>query len=173
MPYLWRKSPHNTTRAIVSLKLIIPSTLHSQLIAHALQTPTQECCGYLLGTTTPPKHTSQYQSHSTPHTHYLFQLYPLPNTHPNPQHFFAFSPLSQLQVFTYLKTQQNLQIIGIYHSHPTSPPILSQTDKSYIFSPYQSNLIISLKDGIKIASYRIINQKILKENIQIYQDVEV
>ena len=48
------------------------------------------------------------------------------NIHPSPTRHFSFSPQEQLRV---LKEFSHLQIIGIYHSHPLSPPTPSQEDE--------------------------------------------
>ena len=40
-----------------------------------------------------------------------------------------------------------LEIVAVYHSHPTSPPIPSRTDLERNYSPDVMNFIISLQDG--------------------------
>jgi proteasome lid subunit RPN8/RPN11 len=40
-----------------------------------------------------------------------------------------------------------LEIVAIYHSHPTSAPVPSRTDLERNYSPDVMNLIISLQDG--------------------------
>ncbi|MCE3047079.1 M67 family metallopeptidase [Helicobacter kayseriensis] len=135
------------------MQLTIPQCLYSQLIQEAKHHFPQECCGYLLGST-------QGQNN-------LLQSYiPMPNTHKTPQTHFAFDPLDQLQAFGILK-QKRLQIIGVFHSHPNSPPIPSQEDLRFSFFVTQSFLIISLKNGITFASYRINAHKAKKEKIEI------
>jgi len=40
-----------------------------------------------------------------------------------------------------------LEIVAIYHSHPTSAPVPSRTDLERNYSPHVMNFIISLQDG--------------------------
>jgi len=40
-----------------------------------------------------------------------------------------------------------LEIVAIYHSHPTSAPVPSRTDLERNYSPDVMNFIISLQDG--------------------------
>ena len=40
-----------------------------------------------------------------------------------------------------------IEIVAIYHSHPTSAPVPSRTDLERNYSPDVMNLIISLQDG--------------------------
>lgn len=135
------------------MQLTIPQRIYNQLIQEAKHHFPQECCGYLLG--------------STHRQNNLLQSYiSIPNAHKTPQTHFAFDPLDQLQVIQTLK-QNSLQIIGIFHSHPNSPPIPSQEDLCFSFFANQSFLIISLKDGITFASYRINAHKAKKEKIEI------
>lgn len=92
----------------------------------------------------------------------VLEVYPMQNIHPLPKEHFSFSPKEQLKV---LREFPHLQIIGIYHSHPSSEPIPSQEDKEYMYFETYSNLIISLKDGIAFASYRKIKQEVLNEEV--------
>jgi proteasome lid subunit RPN8/RPN11 len=41
--------------------------------------------------------------------------------------------------------RSGLDILAVYHSHPISDPIPSQTDLAYNYSPQVINFIISLK----------------------------
>lgn len=90
------------------------------------------------------------------------EVFPMQNTHSQPKEHFSFSPKEQLRV---LKEYSHLQIIGIYHSHPSSDPIPSQEDKEYMYFATYSNLILSLKNGIAFASYRTIKQEVLNEEV--------
>lgn len=135
------------------MQLILTQKHLKQLISYVKKDPSLETCGYLLG-------------FSSKENHYLSHIFPMKNIHSEPKNHFSFSPYDQLKVFKLTKAQ-SLQIIGIFHSHPHSPPLLSQEDLKYIFSPNQSNLIISLKNGIHFASYRLALHQIKEERIKI------
>ncbi|WP_051420576.1 M67 family metallopeptidase [Helicobacter pametensis] len=130
------------------------STQHYQaLLEHATKDSKLECCGYLLG-------------YSQQNQNILNSIYPMRNAHSFPQTHFAFVPQEQLQVFHHCKSQ-NLQIIGIYHSHPSSPPIPSKEDLRFAYFEELSFLIISLQYGINLASYRISHNHTREERIEI------
>ena len=43
--------------------------------------------------------------------------------------------------------RQGLEVLAVYHSHPTSEPVPSRTDLQRNYSPEVVNLIISLQSG--------------------------
>lgn len=151
MPCLWGKCKQ--TNASNPMQLMLRQHHLNELLSYAQKNPTFESCAYLLGT-------------SDDKNNQLKQIIPMSNVHPSAEHFFAFSPNEQLRVF-HLLQKLRLQIIGIFHSHPHSPPILSDEDLKYIFFPNQSNLILSLKNGPLFASYRLISDQIKEERIRI------
>ena len=147
MPSLWKKCKQSANCFVV--QLLIPSNLWEKILSHAKEQSPKECCGYLLG---------EVKGKSN----ILLEVFPMQNIHPSPTRHFSFSPQEQLRV---LKEFSHLQIIGIYHSHPLSPPTPSQEDKAYMFFETYSNLIISLQNGISFASYRKIQDKTLAESV--------
>lgn len=135
------------------MQLVLSQNHLHELLFYVKQDPSLESCGYLLG-------------FSSRQDHYLKSIFPIKNVHQEPQDHFAFSPHDQLKAFQFLKAQ-SLQIIGVFHSHPQSPPILSEEDLKYIFSPHQSNLVISLQNGTHFASYRLALDQVKEERIKI------
>lgn len=131
------------------MQLIIPAHLWEKILSHAKEQAPKECCGYLLG-------------RREGESNVVEEVFPMQNTHPQPKEHFSFSPKEQLRV---LREYSHLQIIGIYHSHPSSDPIPSQEDKEYMYFETYSNLILSLKNGIAFASYRKIKQEVLNEEV--------
>lgn len=151
MPNLWRKS--NQANPSNLMQLVLSQTHLDELLSHATQTPHLECCGYLLGL-------------AKNQDNLLQSIIPMNNVHPTPCTHFAFSPFDQLKVAQSIRNT-DLQIIGIYHSHPSSPPIPSSEDKRFAFFANQSFFIISLQDGITFASYRIKTNELKEEKIKI------
>lgn len=131
------------------MQLIIPHHLWEKILSHAKGEAPKECCGYLLG---------RMEGESN----VVEEVFAMQNTHPQPKEHFSFSSKEQLKV---LREYSHLQIIGIYHSHPSSDPIPSQEDEEYMYFQTYSNLIISLKNGITFASYRKIKQEVLNEEV--------
>ncbi|PAF49918.1 hypothetical protein BKH41_01045 [Helicobacter sp. 12S02232-10] len=128
--------------------------LYNDLIAYAQSNYPNECCGYFLGKQ--DKITLQNQ---------VEELFKIKNIHQNPQHFFMLSPQDQLNALQRAK-KQNLEIIGIFHSHPFNKAYPSKEDLKYIYDPRQSYCIISLQNEPNIASFRITKEKICEETIK-------
>lgn len=132
------------------------SAAHRQtLIAQGQQWAPEECCGLLLGTVNGPSdHHGDRPNHlqkivqavvATPNVWHqeqphLQSLDPRPTSRTN-QEAFAIAPRDFLQVQKQAR-HQNLQIIGIYHSHPHSPPDPSAFDQAIAWEAY-SYLILS------------------------------
>lgn len=135
------------------MRLILSSQHIQELKKLAAQDPHLECCGYLLGSI-------QGQDNI------LHTIVPMQNIHPAPHTHFTFSPHDQIKVAQIIK-KMPLQIIGIYHSHPSSPPLPSSQDLEFAFFAHHSFLIISLQNGITFASFRINAKKVQEERIEI------
>lgn len=119
---------------------------HLQAIqAHAERTYPEECCGLLLGTIATDKRV-------------VHQVYAVPNAWDQE----AANVLNEPESFT--KTRRywiapetmlagmrearcrNLDVIGIYHSHPDYPATPSECDRAFAWSQY-SYLIVSVEQG--------------------------
>jgi Predicted metal-dependent protease of the PAD1/JAB1 superfamily len=69
------------------------------------------------------------------------QIFPIENEYHSPVRF-RMRPEEQLRVFLALE-QNGLDLIGIYHSHPTGPEFPSETDRSEFAYPGTAYLILS------------------------------
>lgn len=102
---------------------------YEQIIAQGKEYFPMEACGLLIS------HTPQCISH----------IIPITNIHPQAEHFFEFDPQQWIQAY-YSCIKQDQQIVGIYHTHPTSPPIPSEHDcKGYIGESNWIYCIVSLQ----------------------------
>jgi len=116
--------------------LHLPRRLYDEMLAQALAELPNECCGLLAGTL-------EGREGGAPVGRVL-RRYPLVNAAASGVEF-----LSEPQgLFAAVRDMRllGLEIIAIYHSHPTTEPVPSRTDleRNY-YGPEVMNLIISLK----------------------------
>ncbi len=72
------------------------------------------------------------------------KVHPVKNAEASPISYFL-DPREELAVFKEMRAE-NLQFLGIYHSHPTSEAFPSEKDRSLAFYDDVFYLIVSLKD---------------------------
>jgi proteasome lid subunit RPN8/RPN11 len=112
--------------------LQIPRQLFESTLAHARAELPNECCGLLAG------HVASELGQAL-----VVRAYPLVNA--------AASPIEYLSdarsMFDAVRAMQRegLDVLAVYHSHPTSDPIPSRTDLERNYSEGVVSLIISLK----------------------------
>ncbi|PAF53444.1 hypothetical protein BKH42_05840 [Helicobacter sp. 13S00482-2] len=135
--------------------MILKKSLAEEIITYAKSNFPNECCGYLFGL---------YDMPTDQNT--IKQIFKMTNTHKNRQNFFMFSPEEQLEALIKSK-KENLDIVGIFHSHPHSIAYPSDEDIKYMYTSTQSYIIISLLDEEpKIKSFRFKEKKIYEEGIK-------
>ena len=104
--------------------------VHDEMVAHALEERPFECCGLLAGL---PAGT-------------VTHLYRLVNEAASPVEYLS-EPQSLFAAHRAMR-QLGIDILAIYHSHPSSEPVPSRTDLAENFyGPDVAHLIISLKDA--------------------------
>ncbi len=100
------------------------------MLAHAQAELPNECCGLLAG-----KPGSDI---------YLIEArFPLVNQAASPWQYYA-ETKSLFHAHRNIR-QMGLDVVAIYHSHPISDPLPSQTDRDRNYSPEVPNFIISLR----------------------------
>jgi proteasome lid subunit RPN8/RPN11 len=109
-----------------SPKLLIPSPIHSAMIAQALAEAPLECCGLLAG------------QGST-----VAASYPLVNAACSPTEYES-EPESLFAAHKDIR-RHGWDVLAVYHSHPTSPPIPSRTDLARAYWAGVVHFIISLQ----------------------------
>jgi proteasome lid subunit RPN8/RPN11 len=100
------------------------------MVAQAQAELPNECCGLLAGKVVEGRGVAEI-------------CYPLVNSAASPVEYLS-SPESMFRAFKDLN-ERGLDVLAIYHSHPTSAPIPSRTDLARNWSPEVVNLIISLQ----------------------------
>jgi proteasome lid subunit RPN8/RPN11 len=120
----------------MSFLLQMSRRFHAEMIAHARAELPDECCGLLAGPIVP-------QEAGVPPVGRVTDRYPLVNAAASPVRYDA-DPKSLFLAFRDMR-QRGLELLAIYHSHPTSDPVPSRTDLARNFyGPEVVHLIVSL-----------------------------
>jgi proteasome lid subunit RPN8/RPN11 len=115
-------------------RLLLPRSVSDELIALARKEQPNECCGLLAGV---------LEEHS--HIGRVERNYPLVNAQASPVRYEADSH-ELLRVYRDID-ERHLELLAVYHSHPTSQAIPSATDHSlWGHGPEVMCLIVSLVD---------------------------
>jgi proteasome lid subunit RPN8/RPN11 len=113
--------------------LVVPACFVKEMIQHAQQEQPLECCGLLAGTIDEQTRVGV-----------VVKRYPLVNELASPVAYLS-EPRSMFEAVRDM-LREGIDVLAVYHSHPTSAPIPSKTDLAQNYSPDVVNLIISLAD---------------------------
>jgi proteasome lid subunit RPN8/RPN11 len=112
--------------------IILDPIARQQMIQDAIQTFPDECCGFFFGFEKGAERT-------------VYRILPVNNSKPgDKRRRFEVSPQDYLKAEQYAD-QHNLQLLGVYHSHPNHPAIPSDQDR-IAAQPFFSYIIISIKE---------------------------
>ena len=130
--------------------LTIKNPIVEEIIAHALQEDPRECCGILAGK-----------------GNLITHIFKLKNVEADPEKYWM-DPKEQIQTFEEIE-RLNLELLGIYHSHPHSPPYPSPLDIMRAFYPTVAFFIISLLDREKpeLRSFEIVKRKVKEKKYSV------
>jgi [CysO sulfur-carrier protein]-S-L-cysteine hydrolase len=117
-------------------RLRIPRSLYEQMVAQAVAELPNECCGLLAGRMTDGPEGLAGE---------VLRCYPLVNAAASPVEYLS-EPRSMFEAVRGMRSL-DLDILAVYHSHPTTEPVPSRTDRERNFSPEVVNVILSLQDG--------------------------
>ena len=116
-------------------RLAVPRGVYDDVVAHALAERPNECCGLLAGTV-------RTEGTGVP-VGQVVARYPLTNAAASPTRYDA-EPRSLLAAHRDMWAR-GLELLAIYHSHPTSAPVPSRTDhEQWLYGPQVVCLIVSL-----------------------------
>jgi len=91
---------------------ILPTAIRRAIVAHAKRDAPNECCGLLVGRG----------------NRVIFGL-PMANVDPRPRTGFKVDPAEHLAAQRVLRRlSPSVEIVGVYHSHPSGPPTPSPRD---------------------------------------------
>ncbi len=104
---------------------------YNQIVEQAKREFPLECCGLLAG--------SKIDDEIL-----IKKIYPMRNTDQSSEHF-TMDPKEQFVVLKKIRAE-DLEVVGIYHSHPYTPSRPSDEDKRLAYDPHVVYGILSLKD---------------------------
>ncbi len=111
------------------MQMWLKPELAKSIIEHARQTQPNECCGVIIGEGIRAE-----------------KIVTIPNVAADPKHRYHMDDKALLE--TIIQSQrQNLEVIGLYHSHPRTEPIPSQEDIRLATYPDMAYVIASLRGG--------------------------
>jgi proteasome lid subunit RPN8/RPN11 len=126
----------------------IPEKTLVEMIAHAQEEAPTEACGILAGKG--GRVLKLYRARNADHSPVSYRLY----------------PEEQYRIFQDIEARA-WELLGIYHSHPSTPAIPSDVDEKEARYPEASYVLISLKDpdDLQIKAFRIANGGFAAEDI--------
>lgn len=127
------------------MSLTLPTDRLQAIHAHAERTYPEECCGLLLGTIAADKRVV-HDIYEVPNAWDTDAAHELNDTTAfTKTHRYWIAPEAMLAGMREAR-RRNLEIIGIYHSHPDYPAVPSECDRALAWSQY-SYLIVSVEQG--------------------------
>jgi proteasome lid subunit RPN8/RPN11 len=112
-----------------SFRLLLPRQFYADMVAQAQAELPNECCGLLAG-------------RIANEMGRVLRRFPLVNAAASPREFDS-EPHSMFAAVKEMR-REGLDLLAVYHSHPTSAPDPSRTDLERNYSPEVMNLIVSL-----------------------------
>lgn len=123
-----------------NFKLTISKAVLAELIAAAGKAAPLEACGLLAG-----------------RDGKVIKFYPMTNVDASPEHF-GMKPEEQFAAVKDMR-QMGLKMLAIWHSHPSSPPRMSEEDLRLAYTPDIVYVILSLvvSQDAALCGYRVTN----------------
>ena len=120
----------------------------SEMISYARDEAPREACGILAGK-----------------SGRVLRIYRTRNADRSPTSY-RLDPDQQLRVFKDIE-DRGLELIGIYHSHPSSPAVPSDRDVEQAHYPEVSYILISLADPAEaqVSAFRITTEGVTEEDL--------
>jgi len=125
--------------------MILCAGTADQITAHARREAPVEACGYLAGTGDD-----------------ILYYFPMTNTEKKTDHF-RLDPREQFAAWKEARNR-GLNILGIYHSHPSSPAWPSEEDIRLAYDPTLVYVIVSIMEGKRtMRGFRITKGSVREE----------
>jgi proteasome lid subunit RPN8/RPN11 len=122
----------------------------SEIISHAREEVPREACGILAG-----------------RDGRVLRLYRARNADQSPTSY-SLEPEQQYRIFEDIE-DRGLELVAIYHSHPSSPAAPSDKDIEQAYYPEASYLVVSLKDPLEpqVRAFRITKDGAVEEDVTV------
>jgi proteasome lid subunit RPN8/RPN11 len=125
--------------------VVIPAAVRDEIIAHARAGLPNEACGILAG-----------------RDGRVERFYPAESDEPSP-YYYRIEARDQIRIMNAID-DAGLDLVGIYHSHTSSPAYPSRTDAEQAFWPDAVYVIVSLAEPESdVRGYRIHDMAITEE----------
>jgi [CysO sulfur-carrier protein]-S-L-cysteine hydrolase len=128
--------------------VVIPAALRDEIIAHARDGLPNEACGILAG-----------------RDGRVEQFFPAESDEPS-QYYYRIEARDQIRIMNAIE-DEGLELVGIYHSHVSSPAYPSRTDAEQAFWPEAVYVIVSLAGGAAdVRGFRIRDMDVTEEPLE-------
>jgi proteasome lid subunit RPN8/RPN11 len=128
--------------------VVIPAAVRDEIIAHARAGLPNEACGILAG-----------------RDGRVERFFPAESDEPSP-YYYRIEARDQIRIMNAID-DAGLDLVGIYHSHTSSPAYPSRTDAEQAFWPDAVYVIVSLAEpAADVRGYRIRDMAITEEGLQ-------
>jgi proteasome lid subunit RPN8/RPN11 len=115
-------------------RLLLPGEVYAAMVSQAVGERPNECCGVLAGRVV--------EGGDGYRICRVERHYPLVNAAASPTEYLS-EPRSMFEAVRDMRSR-GLEIVAVYHSHPSTAPVPSRTDRERNYSPDVVNFIISL-----------------------------
>src|SRR5262245_61014059 len=133
--YLWKLRAAGECETVSTpFELRLPRGVYEAMVAQALAERPNECCGLLAGT-------------RADDVGRVTVCYPLVNAAATPQTEYLSDARSMFDAVKDMM-RRGLDVLAVYHSHPTTAPVPSKKDLARNYSEDVVNLIVSLAGAV-------------------------
>ena len=127
--------------------MVIPAAMRDEIVAHARAGLPNEACGIIAGRAGAAE-----------------RFFPAESDEPSP-FYYRIEARDQIRIMNEIE-DAGLDLIGIYHSHTSSPAFPSRTDAEQAFWPDATYVIVSLANAeADVRGYRIAEMDVTEEPI--------
>ncbi|WP_425801354.1 M67 family metallopeptidase [Desulfitobacterium sp. Sab5] len=141
------------------MTILLKNHHYQEIISYAREKLPNEACGLLAGRVENDMKIIE-------------EVYYLTNIDQSPEHF-SMDPKEQFAAIKAIRSK-DWQLLGNFHSHPSSPSRPSQEDIRLAFDPEASYFILSLKDKVKpvLKSFKIKEKAASEEKLCFTHKIE-
>jgi proteasome lid subunit RPN8/RPN11 len=126
--------------------LWISTHVAEKIRAHGAETYPHECCGALLGRDSTMVAGTGSEKEALNAGREILALFPLVNRRDDSPRNRFFVTAEDVRTAEKAAREQNLEVVGWYHSHPDHPARPSQYDRDHAW-PWYSYIIVSVEGG--------------------------